>query len=185
MPREGPREVEELPAKRRVRLNDEFLQHRFLTVIMATTTHEARLGLALADLAKQDKPNFMGTARKHGVNDTTLRRRFRGNQLSHHAAASEYRQCLTHAQEEALIGAINSLTDRGIPPTSRMVRNLAEEMIQKPIGKNWTRQFVKRHENRLISLYLRNLNSQRVKAEYAPMFKQFYDLVTYIWIIID
>lgn len=147
---------------------------------MSTTTHEARLGLALADLAKQDKPNFMGTARKHGVNDTTLKRRYRGSQLSHHAASSEYRQYLTHVQEETLIGVINSLTNRGLPPTSHMVRNLAQEMIQRPVGKNWTGEFVKRHQNRLTSLYLKNLDSQRVKAEYAPMFKQFYDLV--IWI---
>jgi len=145
---------------------------------MATTSHEARIGLALADLAKQDKLNFMGTARKHGVNDTTLRRRFRGIQVSRHAAASEHRQCLTHVQEETLIGSINSLTNRGISPTSRMVRNLAEEMIQKPVGKNWTGEFVKRHQTRLTSLYLRNLDSQRVKAEYVPMFKQFYNLVT-------
>ena len=145
---------------------------------MSTTTHEARLGLALADLAKQTTPNFMGTAKKHGVNDTTLKRRYKGIQLSRHAAASEHRQCLTHVQEEALIGSINSLTDRGIPPTSRMVRNLAEEIIDRPVGKNWTGDFVKRHKNRLSSLYLRNIDSQRVKAEYAPLFKQFYDLVT-------
>ena len=150
---------------------------------MATTSHEARLGLALADLAKQDKPNFMGTARKHGVNDTTLKRRFRGDQVSRYAAASEHRQCLTYVQEETLISAINSLTDRGIPPTSRIVRNLAEEMIERPVGKNWTGQFVKRYQSRLTSLYLRNIDSQRVKAEYAPMFKQFYDLVTLLLII--
>ena len=62
---------------------------------MATTSHEARLGLALADLAKQDKPNFMATARKHGVNDRTLSRRFRGIQVSRQAATSEYHQYLT------------------------------------------------------------------------------------------
>lgn len=59
-----------------------------------------------------------------------------------------------------------------------MVRNLAEEMIQKPVGKNWTGQFVKRHQSRLTSLYLRNIDNQRVKAEYAPLIKQSYDLVT-------
>ena len=126
---------------------------------MATTSHEARIGLALADLAKEAKPNFMGTAKKHGVSDTTLKRRFRGDQVSRQASASEHRQCLTFVQEETLIGAINSLTDRGIPPTSRMVRNLAEEMIGRPVGKNWTGDFVKRHQSRLMSLYLRNIDS--------------------------
>ena len=145
--------------------------------IMSSFIHEARLGFALADLAMQTKPNFMSTAEKHGVSDTTLKRRFKGVQLSRHAATSEYRQCLTYVQEEALVGLINSLTDRGIPPTSRMVRNLAEEMIQRPVGKNWTGDLIKRHKNQLSSLYLRNIDSQLVEAEYEPLFKQFYDLV--------
>lgn len=45
---------------------------------MATTSYEARIGLVLANLAKQDKLNFIDTARKYRVNDITLRRRFRG-----------------------------------------------------------------------------------------------------------
>ena len=62
-------------------------------------------------------------------------------------------------QEEALIQQINRLTDRGMPPTSGMVRNLAEEVIGRPVGKNWTGDFVKRYKNRLTSVYLRNIDS--------------------------
>ena len=145
---------------------------------MATSTHNTRIELAIADLAKQDKPNYMATSKKYGVARTTLRKRFQGQTVSLQAAASIYRQRLTLVQEEALIKHINSLTDRGIPPTSRIVRNLAEEMIGGPVGKNWTGQFVKRYQGRLKSLYLRNIDSQRVRAEYVPSFKQFYDLVT-------
>ncbi len=152
---------------------------------MDCSTHNARIDLAVADLHQQEKPNFKATARKHAVNSTTLKRRYQGRQLSKQAASSEYRQCLTLAQEETLIGLINSLTDRGIPPTSQIVRNLAQEMIGRPVGKNWTGDFVKRYKNRLRSLYLRNIDSQRMKAEYAPLFKQFYDLVTLLkrWLI--
>jgi len=92
-------------------------------------------------------------------------------------ANSECRQRLTIQQEEVLIGHINKLTDRGIPPTSRIVRNLAEEIVGSSVGKNWTGEFVKRHKKRLKSLYLRNIDNLRTKAEYAPMFKYFYDLV--------
>ena len=35
-----------------------------------------------------------------------------------------------------LIGHINKLTDRGIPPTSQIVKNLAEEIRGKEVGKN-------------------------------------------------
>ncbi len=110
---------------------------------MAQSTHDARLELAVADLAKQTKPNYMETAKKHGVNRSTLQKRFLGQTLSVQAAASKYRQRLTFVQEETLIKHINSLTDRGLPPTSRIVRNLAEEIIGGSVGKNWTGEFVK------------------------------------------
>jgi hypothetical protein len=144
---------------------------------MAQSTHNARIELAMADLANQTKPNYMATARKYGVARITLRDRFLGQSLSIQAATSKYHQKLTLVQEETLIKHINSLTDRGLSPTSRIVRNLAEEIIDGPIGKNWTGTFVRRYKDRLTSLHLRTMDNQRIKAEYAPSFKQFYDLV--------
>ncbi len=144
---------------------------------MATTSHDARIELALADLSRQEKPNFMGTAKKYQLVESTLRRRFKGQHLSRRAAVSEYHQNLTLTQEEVLIGQINRLTDRGLPPTSRIVKNLAEAMIGRPVGKNWTGQFVKRYKTRLQSIYLHNIDRNRMNAEYAPLFKYFYDLV--------
>ena len=144
---------------------------------MASTTNNARMELALADLNRQDKPNFLGTAKKYGLVGSTLRRRYQGKTMSRVAANSEYRQNLTFAQEEVLIGQINRLTDRGLPPTNQMVRNFAEEILNRPIGKNWAGDFVKRYKGRLTSLYLHTIDKDRINAEYAPMFKQFYDLV--------
>ena len=144
---------------------------------MATTSHNARIELAIAHLNRQDKPNIMGTANEYQLVESTLRRRFKGQCTSRQAATSQYRQNLTLAQEEVLIGQINRLTDRRLPPTSRIVRNLAEEIIGRPIGKNWTGQFVYRYKNRLQSIYLRNIDKDRINVEYAPIFKQFYDLV--------
>jgi len=70
------------------------------------------------------------------------------------------------------------LTARSIPPTSQIVKNLAEEIIGgKPVGKNWTSDFVKRYNGRLDSLYLRNIDNIRIQAEYLPIIKQFFDLV--------
>ena len=59
---------------------------------MATSTHDVRMELAIVDLHKQAKPNFMATSKKHGLARTTLRERFYGQTLSKQAAASEYRQ---------------------------------------------------------------------------------------------
>ena len=61
------------------------------------------------------------------------------------------------------------------------MHNLAEEVIGDSVGKNWTSDFVKRYKNRVISVYLRNIDNERIKAEYAPVFKHFYDLVTFNW----
>jgi hypothetical protein len=58
-----------------------------------------------------------------------------------------------------------------------MVKNFAEEIIGRKGGKNWVSQFCRRHESELKSLYLRNIDNLRVKGEYGPIYKLFYDLV--------
>ena len=146
---------------------------------MATLSHNSRIESALDDLRSQEKPNYRATAEKYGVSDTTLGRRFKGQQTSREEANSEYRKCLTTANEEELVVTINRLTDRAIPPISAMVRSFAEEVAGRPVGKNWTSDFVKRYKDRLKSLYLRNIDGLRTKAEYAPMFKLFFDMVTF------
>jgi len=64
-----------------------------------------------------------------------------------------------------------------MPPTSAIVKNLAEEIRGAPVGKNWTAQFVARHEKELKGAYLKNMDSNRVKSEYPPTFEHFYALV--------
>ena len=77
-----------------------------------------------------------------------------------------------------LIHRINTLTNRGMPPTSHIVKNLVEELKGKEVEKNWVGQFVKRHRIRLKSLYLRNINNLRAGAEYALMFQLFFSIVS-------
>ena len=144
---------------------------------MNNSTKNTSIELAIADLKGQIKPNINATAKKYGLVESTLRRRFKGETMSIQAAREITHQRLSIVQEEALICQINQLTDRGLPPTSSIVRNLAEELLQDHVSKNWTSRFVHRHKNRLKSLYLRNIDKKRHKSEYAPVFKQFYDLV--------
>jgi hypothetical protein len=154
---------------------------------MDNSTYEARLELAIEDLGKQASPNWLGTARKFNVNRETLRRRFIGVQQNRDVAHAEAHQCLSKAQEETLIGYINSLTERSLPPTSQIVHNLAEELVKRPIHKNWVGQFVRRYKDRLSAVYLRTIDNKRVKADYIPSYEYFYSLVslyiTYIIII--
>ncbi len=64
-----------------------------------------------------------------------------------------------------------------MPPTPQIVKNLAEEIAGFSVGKNWTGQFVHRHRDKLCSVYLRNMDHQRVKAESQELFEEFYQLV--------
>jgi hypothetical protein len=104
-------------------------------------------------------------------------RRHKGETTSRADATSMYHKCLTDTQEEVLISQINKLTARGLPPTTHIVRNFAEEMIGREVNKNWTAGFVERHSSRLKSLYLRNIDNLRIKSEYGPHIQYFFDLV--------
>ena len=141
-------------------------------------THEERMSKALAVLDLQEHPKYAPVAREYNLERTSLAKRHKGQTTSRAVANSETRQCLTIAQEEALIVAINHYTDRFIPLTSQMVKNFAEEMIGQPIGKNWTTGFIQRHDDRLKSAYLRYIDNKRVKAGFPPLIKHFFSLVS-------
>ena len=138
----------------------------------------ASIEAAINDLNSQSIPNYRATAKKYGLVESTLRRRFKGETASIEVARAAAHQRLSIVQEEVLIEKINQLTDRGLPPTSSIVRNLAEKILQDRVGKNWTSGFVHRYKDRLKSFYLRNINKKRYQSEYAPIFKQFYNLVS-------
>jgi hypothetical protein len=62
-------------------------------------------------------------------------------ELSHKSVLIEeavltYRQCLTNSQEKALIAIINNLTNRNMPPTITIVKNLVEEIRGYIVRKN-------------------------------------------------
>jgi Tc5 transposase DNA-binding domain len=139
--------------------------------------NEADMERALAECQLSDKPNYAYLAVKYTLDRTTIMRRHKGQSRSRAQFLSESSQCLTIEQEAVLIKHINRMTDRNIPPTAQIVRNLAEEMIGREVGKNWTGEFVHRYRQTLKSVYLSNIDHKRVKAKYAPMWQHFYDLV--------
>ena len=91
---------------------------------------------AVAYLKAQDVPSYAAAARLYGVQPTTLRRRFLGLATSRAVASSEHHQLLNIAQEEVLLGYIDKMTARNIPPTPQIIQNLATELLRRPLGKN-------------------------------------------------
>jgi hypothetical protein len=80
--------------------------------------------------------DYSNAAKKFHYSHTAVMRRIKGLTKTRQEANSFYHQCLTTDEEEVLISRINKLTDRGLPPTSQIVRNLAEEIRGEPVGKN-------------------------------------------------
>ena len=128
--------------------------------------HNPRIESALADLDTQEKPNYRATAKKYGVARTTLSERYKGKSTSRRVATSEYCQHLTIEQEEVLIDQINRLMDCIIPLTTRIIRNIVEEIIRESIGKNWTTNFIKYYQDQFKNLYLYNIVSGVFRTEW-------------------
>jgi hypothetical protein len=95
-----------------------------------------RIPEAIADLETQERPNIKATAEKYEVKRKTLENRWKGKSVLIKKAVSTYRQCLTNSQEKALIAIINDLTDRNMPLTTAIVKNLAEEIRGYAVRKN-------------------------------------------------
>jgi hypothetical protein len=141
--------------------------------------NEEDMEKALDELNAQLLPNYTQIALKFSLERTTLMRRHKGICASRMKATSLHHKLLTDTQEEILITQINKLTVRGLPPTSHIVKNLAEEIVGHEVNKNWTAHFVKRHSSRLKSLYLRNIDNLRMKSEYGLHLQHFFDLVAF------
>jgi hypothetical protein len=136
-----------------------FLPHHHDSLIKYKMVNEINIQAALADLRTQWKPDIPAIAKKYDLVYTTLFRRFKGETTFIEECISMHRQALTSSQEKALIHLINRLTDRNLPPTPRIVKNLAEEIRGCAVGKNWTANFVARHKDVLKSVYLRTIDN--------------------------
>ena len=104
----------------------------------------ARIDAAVTAFQRGEFADYQSAADSTGASRSGVSRRIRGLTKSRREANSFWHQCLTIEQEQVLIVRINELSDRAMPPTSYIVRNLAEEIKGGPVGKNRVGQFVKR-----------------------------------------
>ena len=150
--------------------------------MMAQAAKEAQLQLALAECHTRGNFKFATIAREFRVDRTTLRRRFEGTQAPRTATDYEFNQKLSKIEEETLIGHINRLTERCMPPTSQIVHNIAEEISRKKLGKNWVSGFVKRRSDKLHSAFLRTIDNLQVShGQSYDLTKEFFEQVGIIF----
>ena len=61
--------------------------------------------------------------------------------------------------------------------TPQVVRDLAEHIARKPLGKCWTQHFVQRYLDTIESVYLKPIDKKCKWAESIAQIKAFYQLV--------
>jgi hypothetical protein len=90
----------------------------------------------MAVIQRGEFVHYANVAKKYDCSCNAVSRRIRALIKSKKKTVSFWQQCLTNKQEEVLIHRINTLTDRGIPPTSYIVKNLIQELKGQDVGKN-------------------------------------------------
>ena len=145
--------------------------------------NEAAISAAIADLKTQATPNYDATAKKFNIDRNTLRRRFQGKTAPRTMAQVESQGLLDIAQEKMLVERINTLSARGLPLTPKMVENLVQELIKGHVGEDWVRRFIKRHENKLASLYLDSIDYVRRVADNSRHFSHYFMLVSILFVL--
>jgi hypothetical protein len=96
----------------------------------------AQIDLAIAYLKAQKKLDFTEASKFYGGPRSTVSRRFRGVSSSRAHAISNHCQALNSVQEDTLLGYIDTLKNRFMPPTTQIVRNLAEQIAQRELVRD-------------------------------------------------
>jgi hypothetical protein len=98
------------------------------------------------------RPNY--AAKKHNLDRTTLSRPARGVTVSRNVATNISKRLLTDAQEEVQLQKMETLSNKCIYLTPRIIHNSVEASVGHSIGKNWVTKFQKRHKDRMKSINL-------------------------------
>jgi hypothetical protein len=140
--------------------------------------------LALASIKAQKIKRYKATADKYVVEPTALRLYSQGKRTTRAEAAAIHNKLLSNVQEKAILGHIETLTLKGLPPTKEILENLIVELLHRPIGVNWVTRFIVRYSDEISSPYLRAIDNSRRIADNTKNFEQYYTRVCIIRVII-
>jgi hypothetical protein len=85
---------------------------------------------------------------------------------------------LNNAQQRELPKYIRRLCERCLPPTPRIVANVAHQLCGKTPSKNWVTRFVARHKDQLDARYLNTLDLARHKADSKASYEYYFDILS-------
>lgn len=114
----------------------------------------------------------------YDVPQSTVSDRLRGVQPRRVAQMGNRK--LTMTEEKALILWILSMDERGMPPTMTYTRRMANLLLSErgegPVGENWVRKFVGRHDE-IKAKYSRRYDYQRAKCDDPQTIQTWYDRI--------
>jgi len=126
-------------------------------------SNEVAIQSALNALRRQSKKtrNIAATARKYGVERTTLSDRFHNKTK---ARTESKRRRLSAAEERAVIDWIAKLSYRGFAPNSGLIRQIASRINGQQVGEKWVPRFCQRYPNELEHLQAKRIDKSRIRA---------------------
>jgi hypothetical protein len=107
--------------------------------------------------------------------------RYKGKSTSREEVTLYTHRKLSAIQEKTLVAYINKLSARRLPPTSQIVKNLAEELSKQEIGKNWVGRFCERYADDPSSVYLRTINHKRKIVDNSHHFEHYFNTVSVLF----
>lgn len=140
---------------------------------MATTSD---IDKALDELRAADKPNIKQVAEKYGIERTKLSKLF-NRKITTLEDYNNNRGLLSHHQDKVLLELVRRLTSNGLPPTPKLVRQLAKDLSGIMPGKCWSNRWMNRHQDQLGSGYLKGFDLARKKADSHWQYQAYFELV--------
>jgi AraC-like DNA-binding protein len=112
----------------------------------------------------------------YGVSRSTLSRRHQGSQGTKETKDFN-QQALNLQQECELVVYIETLTNKGLPPTREMIINFASQVAHRQLSDAWVTRFINRHSIYLISRWSTGIDSVRHQADSGYKYKLYFDLL--------
>jgi hypothetical protein len=134
---------------------------------------------AIADLESREpgeQYTLKEISEKHGVNRSTLGRRWRRVTASRDEGYSK-QQALRPQQELELVRYIEQLTKRGLPPTREIIQNFSSSVAKRELSESWVTRFINRHKIHLISKWTTAMDRTRHLADSESKYRLYFELL--------
>ena len=141
-------------------------------------SNEAHIQTAIQAIQKDATLKPRRAAAIFGVSENTLRRRLAGTPSRRDYMPKT--MALRGSEEVAIVRHVINMVDKGYPPRLANVEDMANSLLtsrlQKPVGKNWSANFVKRRPELKVK-FNRKYDYKRALCEDPIIIRGWFELV--------